>query len=321
MLPLGAYELVPNQGADERPVVGLGLSLLEPAVELTESVQRDLEPLRRSRRLSPEVAAPTQRGCGASDDSTSHLLPHQSGQEGPVVGLELLLLDPAVELTEPLQGVLELLQRLVFLHRELRIPACELPLYLRPPMDTPLRRHAAPIADLRPNGKRKKKMERYGLLTRGPNDELRGRAATELCSPGVEAVTLAGTVALGDIILARINPGQKRMDEDASVEQVANTLKLARKNGKKDLRLRSMAKHRVTAPVVGVRALGRFSGRDHHWPYEQLDDTITNVEGSLRRSRGGAGRGVKPSAGEHRYRSKDGDLRKISEECCVPPRS
>ena len=35
---LGAYNLVPDQGADEGPVAGLRLSLLEPAVELTESV-------------------------------------------------------------------------------------------------------------------------------------------------------------------------------------------------------------------------------------------------------------------------------------------
>lgn len=93
-----------------------------------------------------------------------------------------------------------------------------------------------------------------------------------------------------DIILARINPGHKRMDEDASVDQVADTLRVARKNGKGVVGMkiygsgewqsteqrRQSLEHALSGGLVDAMTIG-------HMNDAQLDDTILNVESVLRR--------------------------------------
>lgn len=91
-----------------------------------------------------------------------------------------------------------------------------------------------------------------------------------------------------DVILARINPGHKRMDPDANVEQVAATLRLARENGK---------------GVVGMKIYGsgQWQGAEQrraslalafggglvdavtigHMSPAQVDDTIANMDAVL----------------------------------------
>jgi hypothetical protein len=87
--------------------------------------------------------------------SRSHRLPDQGAEQVPVVGLKLLLLDPAPQLTEPIDRDLELLRRRAFLQpcqRERGILTYE----LRAPIVAPIRCHGTLIADLRPDGKREK---------------------------------------------------------------------------------------------------------------------------------------------------------------------
>ena len=91
-----------------------------------------------------------------------------------------------------------------------------------------------------------------------------------------------------DVIFARVNPAGVRMDPDASVDQVNETLKLARANGK---------------GVVGMKIYGEggYAGDDQrlgslrsafenglvdaitvgHMSDTQFDDTIANLESVL----------------------------------------
>lgn len=91
-----------------------------------------------------------------------------------------------------------------------------------------------------------------------------------------------------DVILARINPGGKVMDEDASVEQVADTLRLARANGKgvigmkiygagkynsPDERRKSL-RMALTTGVADALTIGSTST-------QQFDDTLANMNAVL----------------------------------------
>ena len=58
---LGACDLLPDQGVDEGPVVELELSLADPVAELTEFVQRELEPLRRRADFPTRLPRPRSR--------------------------------------------------------------------------------------------------------------------------------------------------------------------------------------------------------------------------------------------------------------------
>src|SRR5690606_15917791 len=92
-----------------------------------------------------------------------------------------------------------------------------------------------------------------------------------------------------DVIFARINPGKKRMDEDASVEEVANTLRLARANGKgvvgmkiygagewnSEEQRRQSLKYALEGGLVDAMTIGSLSP-------EQFDDTVRNTESVLR---------------------------------------
>jgi aryl-alcohol dehydrogenase-like predicted oxidoreductase len=102
------------------------------------------------------------------------------------------------------------------------------------------------------------------------------------------ALRVAATDPWVDVILARINPGKKRMDDDASVEQVADTLRLARANGKAVIGMKiygagdwNSAEQRkqslhyaVHNGLVDAMTIG-------HMSVEQLDDTIQNLNAVL----------------------------------------
>jgi 1-deoxyxylulose-5-phosphate synthase len=91
-----------------------------------------------------------------------------------------------------------------------------------------------------------------------------------------------------DVIFARINPGHKHMDEDASVEQVADTLRLARRNGKGvvgmkiygagDLKTpelrRASLEYALHEELVDAMTIG-------HENSEQLNDTLQNIQAVL----------------------------------------
>jgi aryl-alcohol dehydrogenase-like predicted oxidoreductase len=91
-----------------------------------------------------------------------------------------------------------------------------------------------------------------------------------------------------DVILARINPGHKRMDNDASVVEVAQTLKLARANGKgvvgmkiygagewnTPLQRRHSLRYALAEGLVDAMTIG-------HMSTAQLDDSIANIEAAL----------------------------------------
>ncbi|HEU4579451.1 MAG TPA: hypothetical protein VFS67_14415 [Polyangiaceae bacterium] len=101
---------------------------------------------------------PSHQVNRAPDDVRSHRLPDQGIDDCPVAGLELSLLDPVAELTKLVQDDLERLQRRAnFSRRASGSLACELLLQLRNPLVNPSRCHGALIADLRPDGKRKKR--------------------------------------------------------------------------------------------------------------------------------------------------------------------
>jgi aryl-alcohol dehydrogenase-like predicted oxidoreductase len=92
-----------------------------------------------------------------------------------------------------------------------------------------------------------------------------------------------------DVIFARINPGHKRMDSDATVEQVAATLRLARANGKGVVGMKIYGAGDWQSPeqrrqslelalhggLVDAMTIG-------HVTAEQLDDTIANMDSVLR---------------------------------------
>jgi aryl-alcohol dehydrogenase-like predicted oxidoreductase len=92
-----------------------------------------------------------------------------------------------------------------------------------------------------------------------------------------------------EVIFARINPGHKRMDDDATVEQVADTLKLARANGKgvvgmkiygagswtSNEQRRASLEYALHGGLVDAMTIG-------HVNQAQFDDTIANIEAVLR---------------------------------------
>lgn len=94
-----------------------------------------------------------------------------------------------------------------------------------------------------------------------------------------------------DVILARINPGKKRMDEDASVAQVARTLKLARKNGKGVVGMKLYGAGEWQSPSQRKRSLSYAVEHQlvdamtiGHMSAAQLDDTVENLDEVLARS-------------------------------------
>lgn len=91
-----------------------------------------------------------------------------------------------------------------------------------------------------------------------------------------------------DVVLARINPGRKSMDEDASVEEVADTLRLARANGKAVIGMKIYGAGAWAGPEQRRQSL-RYALQNQlvdamtigHVSTAQLDDTIANVEAVL----------------------------------------
>jgi aryl-alcohol dehydrogenase-like predicted oxidoreductase len=92
-----------------------------------------------------------------------------------------------------------------------------------------------------------------------------------------------------EVIFARINPGHKRMDNDATVEHVADTLKLARANGKgvvgmkiygagdwtSNEQRRASLEYALHGGLVDAMTIGHVS-------QAQFDDTVANIEAVLR---------------------------------------
>jgi hypothetical protein len=90
-----------------------------------------------------------------------------------------------------------------------------------------------------------------------------------------------------DVIFARINPGHRRMDEDATTEQVAETLQLARANGKGVVGMKIYGSGEWQSPeqrrqslayaldgLVDAMTIGHLSAA-------QFDDTVANIEAVL----------------------------------------
>jgi aryl-alcohol dehydrogenase-like predicted oxidoreductase len=90
-----------------------------------------------------------------------------------------------------------------------------------------------------------------------------------------------------DVIFARINPGHRRMDEDATTEQVAETLQLARANGKGVVGMKIYGSGEWQSPeqrrqslayaldgLVDAMTIGHVSSA-------QFDDTVANIEAVL----------------------------------------
>lgn len=104
-----------------------------------------------------------------------------------------------------------------------------------------------------------------------------------------------------DVIFARINPGHKRMDSDATVAEVGDTLRLARANGKGVVGMKIYGAGDWQSPeqrraslelalhggLVDAMTIGHVSAA-------QVDDTIANVEAVLGSGPGG---GASLSAG------------------------
>jgi 1-deoxyxylulose-5-phosphate synthase len=92
-----------------------------------------------------------------------------------------------------------------------------------------------------------------------------------------------------DVIFARINPGHRSMDSDATVADVARTLRLARANGKGVVGMkiygaghwaspeqrRASLEQALLGGLVDAMTIGHTSAA-------QLDDTLANVEAILR---------------------------------------
>jgi len=94
-----------------------------------------------------------------------------------------------------------------------------------------------------------------------------------------------------EVIFARINPGRKRMDDDASVEQVADTLRLARANGKGVVGMKIYGAGDWTSPEQRRASLdyalhgGLVDGMTiGHVSAAQFDDTVANIEAVLKAS-------------------------------------
>lgn len=94
-----------------------------------------------------------------------------------------------------------------------------------------------------------------------------------------------------DVILARINPGHRRMDPDASTEQVAETLRLARHNGKGVVGMKIYGSGQWQSPQQRQQSLRFAIDGDlvdamtiGHLSVAQFDDTVANLEAALARS-------------------------------------
>lgn len=102
------------------------------------------------------------------------------------------------------------------------------------------------------------------------------------------ALRVAATDPWVDVIFARINPGRRRMDSDASVEQVAETLRLARANGKGVVGMKIYGSGEWQSPEQRRQSLeyalrGRLvdAMTIGHMSPEQVDDTISNTDAVL----------------------------------------
>jgi len=98
-----------------------------------------------------------------------------------------------------------------------------------------------------------------------------------------------------EVIFARINPGHQRMDDDASVAQVADTLRLARANGKgvvgmkiygagdwaKPEQRRASLDNALHGGLVDAMTIGHVSSA-------QFDDTVASIESLLKAGPGSA---------------------------------
>jgi len=91
-----------------------------------------------------------------------------------------------------------------------------------------------------------------------------------------------------DVIFARINPGHKRMDEDATVEQVAETLRLARANGKGVVGMKIYGSGQWQSPEQRRQSLDLALNHGltdvisiGHLTPAQFDDTVANMEAVL----------------------------------------
>ena len=91
-----------------------------------------------------------------------------------------------------------------------------------------------------------------------------------------------------DVIFARINPGHKRMDEDATVEQVAATLRLARANGKGVIGMKIYGSGQWQSPDQRRQSLDLALNHGltdaisiGHLTPAQFDDTVANMEAVL----------------------------------------
>ncbi len=91
-----------------------------------------------------------------------------------------------------------------------------------------------------------------------------------------------------DVILARINPGRKNMDEDASIDEVAATLRLARANGKGVVGMKIYGAGQWSGPEQRKQSLHHALDNGlvdamtiGHLSEAQLDDTIANIDSVL----------------------------------------
>jgi len=91
-----------------------------------------------------------------------------------------------------------------------------------------------------------------------------------------------------DVIFARINPGHKRMDADGTVEQVTETLRRARANGKAVVGMKIYGGGQWQSPEQRRQSLELALGTGlvdaltiGHSSSEQIDDTIANMESVL----------------------------------------
>jgi len=103
------------------------------------------------------------------------------------------------------------------------------------------------------------------------------------------ALRVAAELPWVDVIMARINPGHKRMDEDASVETVAETLKLARHNGKGVIGMKIYGSGQWQSPEQRKGSINYALSNQlvdsmtiGHVSVAQLDDTLQNMEAALR---------------------------------------
>lgn len=98
-----------------------------------------------------------------------------------------------------------------------------------------------------------------------------------------------------EVIFARINPGRKRMDSDASIDQVQSTLKLARANGKGVVGMKIYGAGDWTSLDQRRASLDSALHGGHvdamtigHVSSAQFDDTVASIE-ALLKAGGGVG--------------------------------